>query len=120
MTTPTTITRVPPLPTTELDPTDVRCPLLVLTYNILDDYEQRRLVIDRCGETLFLTTEQSTDLEDVTVTGSDWKVECTAGHVLLIPNHYDDDPPIDLALLHHALRAIAYNDPIDYVDAKHR
>jgi hypothetical protein len=58
--------------------------------------------LGRCGHSLYLTTAESKDLMDVgpVDTYTTWKVECAAGHVLILPddegNGFSIEPTMEL------------------------
>lgn len=84
--------------------TDHTCPLLVLTRTWHDD-DTFDIALTVCGELLWFQSETHTELPKGE-RHSTWRVECGAGHVLVVPDSDDGSEipvPIDEALISAAI-----------------
>lgn len=88
-------------------PDPLPCPLPALRERYSDDGNEVAYVVERCGEPLAVVVSGATDLDDddddrladvplddlVTI---EWRVECHAGHVLLIHDTEDREAPLTI------------------------
>jgi hypothetical protein len=88
--------------------TDHTCPLLALT-RIWDENDTFELVLKACGELLWLRHETYTELPDGE-RHSTWRVECGAGHVLVVEDCDDGSEipvPVEESLVAAAIERIS-------------
>jgi hypothetical protein len=100
-------------PPDDFDWSERACPLPVIRKEYDEDTDEYRILIERCGEQLYVTVEDSKYLlkgGPCDSCGPTWKVECLGGHVLLLPDHGGDDNfweiPFDLGQANEALSQI--------------